>query len=518
MHRRFTLPVLGLLLVLLLAACTNKRVNNPLANVTSAQPDKVLFDRAMDAMKHNHFDVARMTLQTLINTYPDSEYLARAKLGVGDSWYASGGSAAMAQAEAEYKDFITFFPNMAEASEAQMKIAGIHYREMEKPDRDFTHAVRAEQEYRNLILQYPDSPLVPQAKERLREVQEVLAEREFRIGHFYYMRESWAAAEARLKSVIDTYPLYSAADEALYLLGQCYEGQVETVRAANIKDETAKGRLLKAYNDAAAAAYARILTRYPAMARAVDAKARLEAMHYQPPEPTKEALAQNQREQASRGEMGMMGRLWENFSSHPDTTAAAKLGEPTLVDPQQTSATDLVKQATTLVREAQTGVSGSNSLSVETVKAGEPPPNQAIPRSQSPADDNQSSGIPDLQPIPEAGASPSGETAPAAAQAAPASTPGPEQTGIPELLPDAKQAGPAPSGSQNAASQNGAQTGSQTNNAPAAQTEAPPPAPAQMNQAATPSGGQKAESGSKPDSTDSSSSRPKKKKGFLGVF
>jgi len=39
-----------------------------------------------------------------------------------------------------------------------------------------------------------------------------------------------------------------------------------------------------------------------------------------------------------------------------------------------------------------------------------------------------------------------------------------------------------------------------------------------MNQAATPSGGQKAESGSKPDSTDSSSSRAKKKKGFLGVF
>src|SRR5436853_3122313 len=52
-------------------ACTNKKVNNPLANVGSKQPDKVLFDRAMDAMKHNRFDVARITLQTLINTYPD---------------------------------------------------------------------------------------------------------------------------------------------------------------------------------------------------------------------------------------------------------------------------------------------------------------------------------------------------------------------------------------------------------------------------------------------------------------
>src|SRR5438270_2040414 len=153
---------LGLLLAIT-SACTNKKVQNPLANVGSKQPDKVLFDRAMDALKHNKFDVARMTLQTLINAYPDSEYIARAKLAVGDSWYAEGGSASLAQAETEYKDFITFFPNMPEAAEAQLKIANIHYQQMEKPDRDFTHAMRAEDEYRQIILQYPDSKFVPVA-------------------------------------------------------------------------------------------------------------------------------------------------------------------------------------------------------------------------------------------------------------------------------------------------------------------------------------------------------------------
>src|SRR5579864_8560641 len=169
-------PVIALLGVVLAFAvgCTNKKVNNPLANVGSKQPDKVLFDRAMEALKHNRFDVARITLQTLINTYPDSEYIARAKLGVADSWYAEGGTTALAQAEIEYKDFITFFPNMPEAAEAQLKIANIHFQQMEKSDRDFTHAMRAEEEYRNLILQYPDSKLVPEAKQRLLEVQEVL--------------------------------------------------------------------------------------------------------------------------------------------------------------------------------------------------------------------------------------------------------------------------------------------------------------------------------------------------------
>src|ERR1700734_175800 len=199
MSRRVPIiAVLGILLIIT-SACTNKKSVNPLANVGSKQPDKVLFDRAMDAMKHNRFDVARMTLQTLINTYPDSEFIARAKLAVADSWYAEGGTTAMQQAEIEYKDFKTFFPNMPEAAEAQLKVANIHYEEMEKPDRDYTHAVRAEEEYRALIQEYPDSKMVPKAKQRLREVQEVLAEREYEIGQFYFLRMAYPPAIARPK-------------------------------------------------------------------------------------------------------------------------------------------------------------------------------------------------------------------------------------------------------------------------------------------------------------------------------
>jgi outer membrane protein assembly factor BamD len=51
---------------------------NPLANVASKQPDKELFDKAMIAMKKGRFDVAQLDLQTLLNTYPDSEYQMRA--------------------------------------------------------------------------------------------------------------------------------------------------------------------------------------------------------------------------------------------------------------------------------------------------------------------------------------------------------------------------------------------------------------------------------------------------------
>ncbi len=383
MSRR--IPVILLLGALLFcAACTNKKVNNPLANVGSKQPDKVLFDRAMDAMKHNRFDVARMTLQTLINTYPDSEFIARAKLAVGDSWYAEGGTAALSQAEIEYKDFETFFPNMPEAAEAQLKIANIHYQQMEKPDRDYTHAKRAEDEYRSLILQYPDSKLLPEAKQRLLEVQEVLGEREFEIGRFYYLRQSYPASIARLASLVERYPLYSHADEALYLLGEAYEGEIAILRSKPF-NEVEKARAIEAYTKRAADAYSRILTRYPVMERAEDAKKRLEALHRPVPTATPAAIAQNKAEEDSRQTTGMVSHVLSGFKKHPDVARATKVGDPPLVDPKGMSATDVPK----IAAQALMGASGAGgkSITTEITKDGSaaPPPNEAAPRSDSPA-------------------------------------------------------------------------------------------------------------------------------------
>ncbi len=364
----------------------SRKAQNPIANVDSKQPDKVLFDRAEDAIKHGKYDVARLSLQTLINTYPDSEYVARAKLAIGDSWYQEGGSAALAQAESEYKDFITFFPNMPEAAEAQMKIANIHYGEMEKADRDPTHARRAEEEYRQLIMQFPDSPLVPQAKQRLLEVQEVLAEREYLIGHFYFLRESYPAAIARLKSVADTYPLYSGADEALFELGTAYEREVELIRKTRWP-ETAKGELIKQYTAGAVAAYDRILTRYPLENRAADAKKRLIAMKQPVPQATPQAIAQDKAEIASRGSLGTIGKVMENFHKGPDVSEAARVGEPTMVDPKQASAPEIVRSANASVTSVLQGAGGGNKISVEQVHDGAPPAeNAAVPRSDAASD------------------------------------------------------------------------------------------------------------------------------------
>jgi outer membrane protein assembly factor BamD len=369
----------------LLAGCQHK-VQNPMAGIDSKQPDKTLYDRAMTSMKKGRFQEARTLLETLINAYPDSEYIARAKLAVGDSWYNEGGSAAWKQAELEYKDFQVFYPNMPESAEAQLKVATIHYRQMEKPDRDFAEAMRAGEEYKILIQQYPDTALVAEAKQRLREVQEVLAERQYRIAHFYFLRDNLAASQARLQSLIDSYPLYSGVDQALFELGSLYEREASTLKRQPNVPDALKEKLVANFQKSAIDAYDRIITRYPAMGRAGDARRRLQALDAPVPTPTAEVLAESKAEQQSRGSISMTAKLRGNFQKHPNVALAPGTGEPSLTE-------EAVKNPALMVQDLSNqisggGATGSQKLSLEPVSAGSdaaPGPNQPPPGTSTPA-------------------------------------------------------------------------------------------------------------------------------------
>jgi outer membrane protein assembly factor BamD (BamD/ComL family) len=76
MYRRWhTVSLVAVLLCLLMTGCSRW----PDAEVSSTQHDKLLFDYAMSAVEQGRYSVANLTLQTLINTYPDSEYASKAK-------------------------------------------------------------------------------------------------------------------------------------------------------------------------------------------------------------------------------------------------------------------------------------------------------------------------------------------------------------------------------------------------------------------------------------------------------
>ena len=348
----------------LLSGCLGKKkVSAKKDTDSSAEPDKVLYDRAMDDVKHSRYTVARLSLQTLINTYPDSEYLAKAKLAIADSYYKEGGTSGLTQAVSEYKDFITFFPFLDEASYAQMQVAMAHYKMMEKPDRDSTQARMAEDELQAFLLKYPQSTLMPQAEQRLREVQEVIAEGDFRVARFYYIKRtpySLKAAAARLIELTDRYPLYSQSDHALWMLGNIYEHNGQT------EEQKAQSR------EVAERYYARLVRDYPLSPLAEQAKQKLIADGQPVPQPDANAMARMQEEQKfPRQHHAVFRNPLGILKTGPDVSTAAHTGSPNLNPPNESlSASEVLKPGSTTVGQAGGGGGGTAGVSVETVAPG----------------------------------------------------------------------------------------------------------------------------------------------------
>jgi outer membrane protein assembly factor BamD len=356
-HTALPLVALALIAGLSVTGCGRKSKAQAPDLSGSAEPDKVLFESAQRDIERNRHTIARLTLQTLINTYPDSEYLAKAMLAIADSYFDEGGTAGLTQAVASYKDFITFFPYLDEAAEAQYKAAMCHYRRMEKPDRDRTQALKAEEEFQIFLKKHAEHSLAGEAAQRLREVQEVLAEGDYRIGRFYYLKDTpnaYKASAFRLAEIVDRYPLYSQADKALWMLGQGLEKLEQPQMAGKY--------------------YSRLVSEYPLSDLVAGAKQRLEHLGVPIPQPNPEALARMQKEREyERERPGMLRRSMGILRSGPDVSSAARTGQPNLEPPPDGFAESLKPSGDFSVQGGAAGGSGTGatgSPGVEVVPPG----------------------------------------------------------------------------------------------------------------------------------------------------
>ena len=392
-----------------------KKPNKSTEASNTAEPDKQLYNKAMDDIKHGKQEVGRLSLQTLINTYPDSEFLAKAKLAIADSYYKEGGTSNTTQAVAGYKDFIVFFPFMPEAAYAQMQVAMAHYNQMPKPDRDNDQARLAEEEFQTFLQKYPNDPLVPQAQQHLREVQEVLAEGQFRVAYYYYVKGDRRASAGRLASLTRRYPLYSKSDAALWMLGDIFE-----------KSER---------KDIAGLYYAQIVRNYPLSKRTADAKGKLKSSGMPIPQPDPKAVAWMTAEQnAPRPRETLMHKSLGIFHSGPDVHMAAVSGTPQM-EPESSTlpGTDI------LTGGGMTGPGAGKSGIVATVVPGEAAPSGTPPAgattedvNTAPASDSTNGATPATEPpattTPDAAAPAAGNGTPANPPATDAATSDPAKT------------------------------------------------------------------------------------------
>jgi outer membrane protein assembly factor BamD len=189
--------------------------------VGTLEPDKFLWERGTSELNSKHWLTAREYFRQLIDSYPQSQYRADAKLGLADTYLGENSSESKVLAINEYREFLSFYPTHARADYAQYKLGMAHFYQMSGPERDQTETREAISELKSMVERYPNSALRADAMQHLREARDRLSDAEYRVAYFYVRTQKYPpAAVDRFTALLKEDPEYTHRDAVYFFLAQ----------------------------------------------------------------------------------------------------------------------------------------------------------------------------------------------------------------------------------------------------------------------------------------------------------
>jgi outer membrane assembly lipoprotein YfiO len=207
-------------------------------------PKEVLFEKGKAFIEKKNYELGRKYLSFVFETYPNDPQGREALLMVADAYFQQGGTAAYTEARFRYRDYLNRYPGAPRRDYARYQFAYCSDKEHETPDRDQTSTREALDQYRALIREFPDSAYSGAARERIRQLTDLLAEHEFVVGYFYLRKGATGAALGRFTILETRFPDYGAKDKLYFY-------SAEALRRLGRKDEANRylSRILEEYPD-----------------------------------------------------------------------------------------------------------------------------------------------------------------------------------------------------------------------------------------------------------------------------
>jgi outer membrane protein assembly factor BamD len=208
------------LLATLAGACASASAKKLPAG--TLEPDKFLSERGKENLDKKRWLVAREYFRQLIDSYPQSEFRADAKLGLGDTYLGEKSAESYVLAINEYKEFLNFYPTHPRAHYAQFQLAMAHFRQMRAPMRDQTETRDAIREFQVYVTRFADKELIDEARAKLRESKDRLDDWDTGVAEHYFRIKWYPGVVGRLKPLLDADPEYTRRDFVYYMLGESY--------------------------------------------------------------------------------------------------------------------------------------------------------------------------------------------------------------------------------------------------------------------------------------------------------
>ena len=155
----------------------------------------------------------------MAENYANDPIGRQAALRLADSFFDEKTQLGYLEAGVRYRDFRNRYPSHPKSDYALFRLAQCSDLQAERPDREQTNTRLAATSYRELIINFPDSPYATEARVRLGVIRGLLAEHEYLVGHFYLKRKAWLAAKGRMDMILAAYPEYAGLDKVLYESG-----------------------------------------------------------------------------------------------------------------------------------------------------------------------------------------------------------------------------------------------------------------------------------------------------------
>ncbi len=130
---------------------------------------------------------------------------------------------------AEYEKLIRMYANSEYVDDAQFQIGLSYFKLSPKAALDQTYTEKAIEEFQKFLEDFPQSELVPKAKEYMKKCREKLALKNFKNGESYRKRALYRSALVYYDYVLDNYYDTKYAELSLWEKAECYRllGDVE---------------------------------------------------------------------------------------------------------------------------------------------------------------------------------------------------------------------------------------------------------------------------------------------------
>jgi outer membrane protein assembly factor BamD len=205
------------LLFLLVCSCSSK-----LAAVKPGEtfePEKA-FEKANGLLEKKDYEEARTAFLEIKNRDTSRKFAPLAQLKIADSYVKEGESEL---AIAEFRKFLEAYPDHKYAVYAQYQIASAYFDQIEGPERGYSGAAKALEEFEKLKKMYPRNPYREVIDIKIQKCRNVIAGYEFLVGEFYYKKGSFNAAINRFRDILKTYPDYQREAEVFFYIGMSYK-------------------------------------------------------------------------------------------------------------------------------------------------------------------------------------------------------------------------------------------------------------------------------------------------------